>query len=151
MFAKNLSLNGKLAITFAALIAIFACVSIFVYSKEEVSAEAAAEQVKSQQLVNLIDDSLQAMLEQAVNLRGFLLLRSDSTYGDVGNNRERMLKSIAAAKQVAADAPDLLQAIDGMQKAADLYFHQLAEPQMKARKETDMPLDQIVKIGQNET
>ena len=151
MFAKRLSLNGKLAITFTALIAIFACVSAFVYSKEEVSAGAAAEQAKSHQLVNLIDDSLQAMLEQAVNLRGFLLLRSDSTYGDIFANRDRMLKSIAAAKQVAADSPDLLQAIDNMQKAADLYFHQLAEPQTKARKETEMPLDQIVKIGQNET
>ncbi|KAA1178208.1 HAMP domain-containing protein [Rhizobium tropici] len=151
MFAKKLSLNGKLAITFTALIAIFACVSAFVYSKEEVSAGAAAEQTKSQQLVSLIDDSLQAMLEQAVNLRGFLLLHSESTYGDIFNNRERMLKSIAAAKQVAADSPDLLQAIDNMQKAADLYFHQLAEPQAKARKETEMPLDQIVKIGQNET
>lgn len=151
MFAKRLSLNGKLAITFTALIAIFACVSTFVYLKEEVSAGAAAEQAKSHQLVNLIDDSLQAMLEQAVNLRGFLLLRSDSTYGDIFANRDRMLKSIAAAKQVAADSPDLLQAIDNMQKAADLYFHQLAEPQTKARKETEMPLDQIVKIGQNET
>ncbi|MBM7045132.1 MULTISPECIES: methyl-accepting chemotaxis protein [Rhizobium] len=151
MFAKKLSLNGKLAITFTALIAIFACVSAFVYSKEEMSAGAAAEQARSQQLVNLIDDSLQAMLEQAVNLRGFLLLRSDSTYGDVFANRDRMLKSIAAAKQVAADSPDLLQAIDNMQKAADIYFHQLAEPQTKARKETEMPLDQIVKIGQNET
>ncbi|MFT3999440.1 MAG: methyl-accepting chemotaxis protein [Rhizobium sp.] len=151
MFAKKLSLNGKLAITFTALIAIFACVSAFVYSKEEVSAGAAMEQARSQQLVSMIDDSLQAMLEQAVNLRGFLLLRSDSTYGDVFNNRERMLKSIAAAKQAAADSPDLLQAIDNMQKAADLYFHQLAEPQVKARKETEMPLDQIVKIGQNET
>ncbi|NTJ06206.1 methyl-accepting chemotaxis protein [Rhizobium lusitanum] len=151
MFAKKLSLNGKLAITFTALIAIFACVSAFVYSKEEMSAGAAAEQARSQQLVNLIDDSLQAMLEQAVNLRGFLLLHSDSTYADVFANRDRMLKSIAAAKQVAADSPDLLQAIDNMQKAADIYFHQLAEPQTKARKETDMPLDQIVKIGQNET
>ncbi|WFU09705.1 methyl-accepting chemotaxis protein [Rhizobium sp. CB3090] len=151
MFAKNLSLNGKLAITFAALIALFACVSAFVYAKEEVSTGAAAEQLKSQQLVNLIDDSLQAMLEQAVNLRGFLLLRSNSTYGDVGTNRDRMLKSMAAAKAVAANEPDLLSAIDAMQKAADLYFHQLAEPQMKARKETEMPLDQIVKIGQNET
>lgn len=151
MFAKKLSLNGKLAITFTALIAIFACVSAFVYSKEEASAGAAAEQTKSQQLVSLIDDSLQAMLEQAVNLRGFLLLHSESTYGDIFNNRERMLKSIASAKQIAADSPDLLQAIDNMQKAADVYFHQLAEPQAKARKETEMPLDQIVKLGQNET
>ncbi|OEC96619.1 MULTISPECIES: methyl-accepting chemotaxis protein [unclassified Rhizobium] len=151
MSAKKLSLNGKLAITFTALIVIFACVSAFVYSKEEISSGAAIEQERSQQLVSLIDDSLQAMLEQAVNLRGFLLLRSDSTYGDIFNNRERMLKSITAAKEAAADSPDLLQAIDNMQKAADLYFHQLAEPQAKARKETEMPLDQIVKIGQNET
>ncbi|WP_047463519.1 methyl-accepting chemotaxis protein [Rhizobium rhizogenes] len=151
MFAKNLSLNGKLAITFAALIAIFAGVCAFVYTKEEVSAGAADEQARSQQLVSLIDDSLQAMLEQAVNLRGFLLLRSDSTYGGIFENRDRMLKSIDAAKVAAADAPDLLLSIDSMRKAADVYFHQLAEPQSKARKETEMPLDQIVKIGQNET
>ncbi len=151
MSAKNLSLNGKLAITFVALILIFISVSAFVYSKAQVSAQASAEQAQSQRFVNLIDDSLQAMLEQAVNLRGFLLFRSDSTYGDIFANRDRMLKSIAAAKDAAAGQADLLQAIDTMQKTADLYFHQLAEPQAKARKETEMPVDQIVKIGVNET
>jgi methyl-accepting chemotaxis protein len=151
MSAKNLSLNGKLAITFVALILIFLSVSAFVYSKAQISAEASAEQAQSQQFVNLIDDSLQAMLEQAVNLRGFLLFRSDSTYGDIFANRDRMLKSIAAAKDAAEGQADMLQAIDTMQKAADLYFHELAEPQAKARKETEMPVDQIVKIGVNET
>ena len=38
MSVKNLSLNGKLAITFVALILIFISVSAFVYSKAEVSA-----------------------------------------------------------------------------------------------------------------
>ena len=150
MFAK-MSLNGKLAITFIALILIFLSVSSFVYSRAEIAAEAAAEQAKSQDFVNLIDDSLQAMLEQAVNLRGFLLFRSNSTYGDIFANRERMLKSITAARDAAAGQSDMLAAIDTMQKAADLYFHELAEPQAKARKETEMPVDQIVKIGVNET
>ncbi|MGA1800884.1 methyl-accepting chemotaxis protein [Rhizobium sp. HT1-10] len=150
MFAKNFSLNGKLAMTFVALILLFVSVSAFVYSKARVSASAAAQQAQSQTLVNFIDDSLQAMLEQAVNLRGFLLFRSDSTYGDIFANRDRMLKSIAAAKTAASGQTDVLQAIDDMQKTADLYFHQLAEPQAKARKETEMPLDQVVKIGVNE-
>jgi methyl-accepting chemotaxis protein len=151
MSVKNLSLNGKLAITFVALILLFVSVSALVYSKARVSAAAAAEQAQSQTFVNLVDDSLQAMLEQAVNLRGFLLFRSNSTYGDLFTNRDRMLKSIAAAKDAAGSRAEMLQAIDTMQKAADLYFHQLAEPQAKARKETDMPVDQIVKIGVNET
>lgn len=147
MSAKNISLNGKLAATFAALILIFVAVSAFVYSKATASAAASAEQEKSELLVNQIDDALQAMLEQAVNLRGFILFRSDSTYGDVFANRERMLKAIAAAKQTAAGEPQLVEMIDGMQKAADLYFHELAEPQTKARKETDMPIAEVVKIG----
>jgi methyl-accepting chemotaxis protein len=151
MFAKNMSLNGKLAATFAALILIFLSVSAFVYSKASASSEASKQQEKSELLVNQIDDALQAMLEQAVNLRGFLLFRSDSTYADLFANRERMLKAIAAAKQTAGGNADFVQQIDGMQKAADLYFHELAEPQSKVRKETDTPVDQIVKIGVNET
>jgi len=151
MLAKNMSLNGKLAATFAALILIFLSVSSFVYFKADVVTEAAIQQKKSELLVNQIDDALQAMLEQAVNLRGFLLFRSDSTYGDIFANRERMLKAIDAARTTAAGNSDFVAQIDAMQKAADLYFHQLAEPQSKARKETDMPVDQIVKIGVNET
>lgn len=151
MSAKNISLNGKLAATFAALILIFVAISAFVYSKATASAAASAEQEKSELLVNQIDDALQAMLEQAVNLRGFILFRSDSTYGDVFANRERMLKAIAAAKQTATGEPQLVEMIDGMQKAADLYFHELAEPQTKARKETDMPIEEVVKIGVNAT
>ncbi|WP_431321576.1 methyl-accepting chemotaxis protein [Rhizobium sp. YTU87027] len=151
MFARNMSLNGKLAATFAVLILIFLSVSAFVYSKAGAVAAASEQQKKSERLVNQIDDALQAMLEQAVNLRGFLLFRSDSTYGDIFANRERMQKAIAAARETAAGKSDFIQQIDGMQKAADLYFHELAEPQSKARKETDMPVDQIVKIGVNET
>ncbi|MBB3133782.1 methyl-accepting chemotaxis protein [Rhizobium pisi] len=149
MSTKNISLNGKLAATFAALILIFMSVSVFVYSKATASAAASAEQEKSELLVNQIDDALQAMLEQAVNLRGFILFRSDSTYADIFANRERMLKAIAAAKQTAAAEPQLVEMIDGMQKAADLYFHELAEPQAKARKETDTPIEEVVKIGVN--
>ena len=89
MFA-NISLKGKLAATFAALIVIFVAVSSYVYVKAGASSAAAAQQEKSELLVNQIDDALQAMLEQAVNLRGFILFRSDSTYGDVFANRERM-------------------------------------------------------------
>ncbi|MBB3460343.1 methyl-accepting chemotaxis protein [Rhizobium sp. BK377] len=151
MFARNISLNGKLAATFAALILIFVSVSAFVYSKATTSAGASAEQEKSELLVNQIDDALQAMLEQAVNLRGFILFRSDSTYGDIFANRERMLKAIAAAKQTAASQPELVSMIDDMQKAADLYFHELAEPQAKARKETETPIADVVKIGVNAT
>ena len=150
MFA-NISLKGKLAATFAALIVIFVAVSSFVYMKANASAEASAQQEKSELLVNQVDDALQAMLEQAVNLRGFILFRSDSTYGDIFANRERMLKAIAAAKQTAAGEPEILDMIDGMQKAADIYFHELAEPQAKARKETETPIADVVKIGVNAT
>jgi len=147
----NISLKGKLAATFAALIVIFVAVSSFVYMKANASAEASAQQEKSELLVNQVDDALQAMLEQAVNLRGFILFRSDSTYGDIFANRERMLKAIAAAKQTAAGEPEILDMIDGMQKAADIYFHELAEPQAKARKETETPIADVVKIGVNAT
>ncbi|MEZ2129340.1 MULTISPECIES: methyl-accepting chemotaxis protein [unclassified Sinorhizobium] len=151
MSFKNMSLNGKLAVTFAALILIFLFVSVSVFSRAQVAAQASFDQKRSEQLVNQIDDALQAMLEQAVNLRGFILFRSDSTYGDLFANRERMLKAIAGAKDTAAADPELVQMINGMQKAADLYFHELAEPQAKARKETDMPIADVIKIGVNET
>ncbi|MCA1403546.1 CHASE3 domain-containing protein [Ensifer sp. IC3342] len=151
MSLKNISLSRKLGLTFAGLIALFLAVSAVVYSKAELARQASIRQSQSARLVTLIDEASQAMLEQAVNLRGFLLFRSDSTYNDVFANRERMEKSIAAARQAASDEAQLLTLLDNMQKAADVYYNELAKPQLEARRTTEMPILEVVEIGRNAT
>ncbi len=146
---KNLSLNRKLGFTFAGLILIFLAVSGIVLFKANLSVEASTRQSASQRLIVLIDDAMQGMLEQAVNQRGFLLLRSDSTYGDVAVNRERMVKAIAEAKATATDQPELSKQLDAMQAAADVWYNELARPQIEAARTTDKPLAEIIEIGRN--
>ncbi|WP_046118449.1 methyl-accepting chemotaxis protein [Ensifer aridi] len=151
MSLKNISLSRKLGLTFSALIALFLVVSAVVYSKAEFARQASLHQSQSARLVTLIDEASQAMLEQAVNLRGFLLFRSDSTYNDVFANRERMEKSIAAAREAASGEAQLLARLDNMQKAADVYFNELAKPQLEARRTTEMPILEVVEIGRKAT
>lgn len=149
MSLKNIPLSRKLGLTFCGLIALFLTVSAVVYWKAELARQSSARQSQSARLVNLIDEASQAMLEQAVNLRGFLLFRSDSTYNDVFANRERMGKNIAAARETAAGETRLLALIDNMQKAADVYFNELAKPQLEARRTTEMPILEVIEIGRN--
>lgn len=72
-----MSPNGKLAATFALLILIFVSVSVFVYLEGRRRDGCCHRGKAAEHLVNQIDDALQAMLEQAVNLRGFLLFKSE--------------------------------------------------------------------------
>ncbi len=151
MSLKTISLSRKLGLTFIGLITLFLTVSAIVYWKAALAGQASVRQSASARVVNLVDEASQAMLEQAVNLRGFLLFRSDSTYNDVFANRERMEMSIAAAREAVSDEPQLVAQIDNMQKAADIYFNELAKPQLEARRSTEMPILEIIEIGRKAT
>ncbi|MBB3975849.1 methyl-accepting chemotaxis protein [Rhizobium azooxidifex] len=148
---KNISLSGKLSITFAGLILVFLAVSGIVYVKARESMLASESQLRSERLVNTVDNALHAMLEQAVNQRGFLLFRSDSTYGDVFANRDKMLKFIDEAKQTAAGQPEMLKSIDAMLSAANVFHEQLTVPQLEARKTTEAPISEVIEIGRNQS
>ena len=150
MSLKNLSLNKKLIITFVALMSVCLFASAGVYWQASRSYHASVEQVTAQEITMNVDAALEAMLEQAVNQRGFLLFKSDSTYNDVFANREKMIAAIEAARKAAAGMPDLLASLDAMRAAADVFHVQLTEPQLAARKNSDLPLDQVIEIGRNQ-
>ena len=89
------------------------------------------------------------MLEQAVDQQSYLLSRNESAYAGVFANRDRMIEQIDAAKSTASDYPELLLSLDLMRKTADAYHAELAEPQLLARKNTEAPVAEILKIGGN--
>ncbi|WP_117190775.1 methyl-accepting chemotaxis protein [Rhizobium terrae] len=150
MSLKNLSLNKKLIITFAALMSVCLLASAGVYWQALKSSRSSAQQVVSQTILAQVDNALEAMLEQAVNQRGFLLFKSDSTYNDVFNNREKMIAAIDAAKKAAAGAPEILASLDAMRAAADVFHNQLTVPQLDARRNTSKPIEEVIEIGRNQ-
>lgn len=150
MSLKNLSLNKKLITTFVALMSVCLLASAGVYWQALKSSRASAQQVASQTILTQVENALEAMLEQAVNQRGFLLFKSDSTYNDVFNNRDRMIAAIDAARTAAAGMPDLIASLDEMRTAADVFHTQLTVPQLDARKNTDKPIDEVIEIGRNQ-
>lgn len=149
MSIKNLSLSKKLIVTFMAIMAGCFVASAIVFLQAWHAKLASQEQERAEQILASVDNALESMLEQAVNQRGYLLFRSESTYNDVFAHRERMLKSIADAETLAAGDAGLVASLEAMKKAADVFHTQLTEPQLAARKNTEAPIAEIIEIGRN--
>ncbi|MCO6177311.1 methyl-accepting chemotaxis protein [Ciceribacter sp. RN22] len=149
MSIKNLSLSKKLIVTFMAIMAGCFVASAIVFLQAWHAKLASQEQERAEQILAAVDTALESMLEQAVNQRGYLLFRSESTYNDVFTHRERMLKSIADAETLAAGDAGLVASLEAMKKAADVFHTQLTEPQLAARKNTEAPIAEIIEIGRN--
>ncbi len=150
MSLKNLPINIKLIATFFALMSVCLLASAVVFWQTLGSERVAIENNRTNDIIQSVNAAKAAMLEQAVNQRGFLLFRSDSTYNDVFAQRELMLKKLAEARTLAADKPEILKAIDEMQATATVFFKELAEPQIAARKTTEAPISEIIEIGRNQ-
>ncbi len=150
MSLKNLPINLKLVVTFVALMAVCLVASAIVFMQTIEAKRVSERQTNTAKIVSNIDDAKAAMLEQAVNQRGFLLFRSDSTYNDVFAQRDLMLKKLDEARILAAGQPDILKSIDDMQATATVFYTQLAQPQMAARKNTEAPISEVIEIGRNQ-
>ncbi|KJX89266.1 putative chemoreceptor y4fA [Agrobacterium tumefaciens] len=150
MSLKNLPINLKLIATFCALMGVCLLASAVVFWQTRGSERVTIENNRTKDIIQAVDGATAAMLEQAVNQRGFLLFRSDSTYNDVFAQRELMLKKLSDARALAAGQPDILKSIDDMEKSATVFFKELAEPQIAARKTTEAPISEIIEIGRNQ-
>ena len=147
MSLRNLSLNKKLIATFAAVMSVCLLASAGVFWQVVNSTRASVEQTRANSILRHVDNAFEALLEQAVNQRGYLLFRSDSTYNAVFAEREKMISEIESAKKAAADQPALVASLDQMRASADVFHKELSEPQMTAAKTTDAPLSEIVASG----
>ncbi|TRB02222.1 MULTISPECIES: methyl-accepting chemotaxis protein [Rhizobium/Agrobacterium group] len=150
MSLKNLPINLKLIATFCALMSVCLLASAVVFWQTLGSERVTIDNNRTKDIIQAVDGATAAMLEQAVNQRGFLLFRSDSTYNDVFAQRDLMLKKLDEARALAAGQPDILNSIDDMQKSATVFFKELAEPQIAARKTTEAPISEIIEIGRNQ-
>ncbi|WP_284776933.1 methyl-accepting chemotaxis protein [Agrobacterium sp. lyk4-40-TYG-31] len=150
MSLKNLPINLKLVATFVALMGVCLVASAVVFMQTVDAKRVSERQTNTAKIMSNVDDAKAAMLEQAVNQRGFLLFRSDSTYNDVFAQRDLMLKKLDEARALAAGQPDILKSIDDMQASATVFYTQLAQPQMAARKNTEAPISEVIEIGRNQ-
>ena len=126
MSLKNLPINLKLVATFVALMGVCLVASAVVFMQTVDAKRVSERQTNTAKIMSNVDDAKAAMLEQAVNQRGFLLFRSDSTYNDVFAQRDLMLKKLDEARALAAGQPDILKSIDDMQASATVFYTQLA-------------------------
>ncbi|SCX12606.1 Dipeptide chemoreceptor protein [Agrobacterium sp. DSM 25558] len=150
MSLKNLPINLKLVATFVALMGVCLVASAVVFLQTIEAKSLSEQQTNTARIMSAVDDAKAAMLEQAVNQRGFLLFRSDSTYNDVFAQRDLMLKKLDEARGLAVGQSEILKSIDDMQATATVFYTQLAQPQMAARKNTEAPISDVIEIGRNQ-
>ena len=151
MSLRNLSLNKKLIGTFAAVMSVCLLASAGVFWQVVQSTRASVEQTKANSILHHVDSAMEALLEQAVNQRGYLLFRSDSTYNAVFTEREKMIAEIEEAKKAAAGQAGLVGSLDAMRAAADAFHKELSEPQLKAAKTTEAPVSDLIQIGNTQS
>ncbi|MBF2717003.1 methyl-accepting chemotaxis protein [Agrobacterium vitis] len=134
MSFQDLSLSKKLYLTFVAIMAGCFIASAVVFLQGRQVKAALEEHAQIEQVGYALDLTLQAMLEEAVNQRGYLLLGSDSTYKAVFDSRDKMLKSLDDARTAAAGHQAVQSMLDDIKTAADRFHTQLVLPQLEARK-----------------
>lgn len=101
MSLKNFPINIKLIVTFCVLMGVCLLASAVVFWQTLGSEHVTVQNNKANNILHAVDGATAAMLEQAVNQRGFLLFRSDSTYNDVFAQRDLMLKKLGEARALA--------------------------------------------------
>lgn len=143
---KNLSISKKIIVTFMAVMSACFFASAGVYWQALKSNSAAEVQASAQAVVGHVDDTVEAMLEQVVYQRDYLLGGAQGASTAALANREKMAKSLDSARTAAAGRADLLASIDTLQAAAAAVNGQLIDPQIAARK-AGQPLDGIVALS----
>ncbi|MGG7516495.1 methyl-accepting chemotaxis protein [Allorhizobium undicola] len=146
MSFQNLSLSKKLYLTFCAIMAGCFLASMVVLVQGRKATEASLQQLRVEHVIEAVDRAQQAMLEEATNQRGYMLLRSDSTLQATQAARELLVKTLGEIRTGLTGREALLKSLDDMQAAADRYHNSRAVPQMQAVKD-GMSIDDAMKIG----
>ncbi|MDQ0455058.1 methyl-accepting chemotaxis protein [Rhizobium paknamense] len=146
MSFQNLSLSKKLYLTFCAIMAGCFLASMVVLIQGRQASSASREQLRVETILEVVDRAQQAMLEEATNQRGFLLLKSDSTYQGVLSARDAVVKALDDVSAKLKGDARLSSFVNDMRAAADRFHTQRAMPQIQAAKD-GQPLEQVVQIG----
>ncbi|MGI2035159.1 methyl-accepting chemotaxis protein [Rhizobium panacihumi] len=139
---KNLSISKKIIVTFMAVMSACFFATAGVYWQVLKSNAAADEQVSAQAIVVGVDTAVEAMLEQVVYQRDYLLGGAEASATAALANREKVSKALDDARGAATGRADLLSSIETLSSAAKAVNRQLIDPQLAARK-GGQSLDQV--------
>ncbi|MBB4953790.1 methyl-accepting chemotaxis protein [Agrobacterium vitis] len=131
--------------TFIAIMAGCFVASGVVFMQGMAAKAALDEHAHAEQMTASLGVALESMLEEAVNHRGYLLFRSDSTYKAVFDNREKMVKAIDQASLAAQDHPAVLKLLGEVKLAADNFHNKLVMPQLEAAK-AGKPINEVLQL-----
>lgn len=147
MNLKNLPLNYKLVAAFASLMFICLVATISVYAKMIDSKRAIDRHNNVVEIVRNVESGLTSMMEEALNVRGYLLFKTDRTLEAVKRHRATFNERLDDARKLAAGYPDILAAVDKIQTNAAGFAQVVSDPQLEERRTTDKPIAEIVAIG----
>lgn len=150
MRLKNLPLNLKLVAAFASLMAICLLATISVYAKLMEAKHAIEKHDTVTEIVVNVEGSLTSMMEEALNVRGYLLFKTDRTLEGVTRHRDIFNEKIDAARRLSAGFPQISAALEQIQTNAAGFARVVSDPQLQARRTTDAPIAEIVTIGMDQ-
>ncbi len=148
MSFRDFSLSKKLYLTFIAIMAGCFVASGVVLLQGRAAKNAMMEYSKAEQVTASLNMAVKAMLEEAVNHRGYVLFRSDNTYKAVFDNRDIVLKALEQSRKDAAAYPNVVALLDEVKAGADAFHNNLVLPQLEAAK-AGKPATEVVNINRS--
>jgi methyl-accepting chemotaxis protein len=146
MSFRDFSLSKKLYLTFFAIMAGCFVASGVVLLQGRAAKNAMVEYSNAERVTASLNTAVQAMLEEAVNHRGYLLFRNDRTYKAVFDNRDLVVKAIEQSRKDAAAYPKVVVLLDDVKAAADAFHTNLVLPQLEAAK-AGKPATEVMEIN----
>jgi signal transduction histidine kinase len=127
---QSLSIPRKLAACFALLILVMAVTSVGVYVRlaEIESADRRTEQ--SYELLKAVSEVLQSLVDQETGVRGYIISGETAFLGSYHSGRQDYPQLLGRAIAQTMDRPDQQQRLHQIDKAAEEWHHEFAEPQI---------------------
>ena len=132
MASQNLVISKKLVVAFSAVLGVVALTSIAIEFAVHHAEDAIETRDASFQLIERLDNAMSAQSEQNSDARGFLISNDQNRYRELyAAAGKKFDDEIAAARNIAADHPDIGAAIDEFATAAAAWRHDIGDQEMQ--------------------
>jgi CHASE3 domain sensor protein len=126
----NLPISRKLLAAFAAVIAVIFVSSAILYSRLRVIESAKKQLIHTTEVLDTVQDALEAMLDQQIGVRGYLLTADETFLEPYHSGGHAFTAALRKLKELASDNPAQQSRLGELNDLANKWRSEVAEPRI---------------------
>ena len=126
----NLPISRKLLAAFAAVIAVIFVSSAILYSRLRVIESAKKQLIHTTEVLDTVQDALEAMLDQQIGVRGYLLTADETFLEPYHSGGHAFTAALRKLKELTSDNPAQQSRLGELNDLANKWRSEVAEPRI---------------------